>query len=197
MILSSILAGVFISIGGVVYLSVGGVAGAVLFSFGLLAVVHYKVKLYTGTAGFFNLKNGWCTLALILIGNIIGCWLASMVFGFSNLSLAEKCAAIVAKRLDSGPLAVIALATGCGIIMTTAVKFAKEGKYLPLLFGVPTFILCGFSHSIADAFYFLTDMTWSIQKLWVYLASVLGNFIGCNIPRLLLNIHGKNDPLPF
>ena len=48
---SAIIAGICISIGCVVNLRVGGVAGAVLFAFGLLAVVHYKLKLYTGTAG--------------------------------------------------------------------------------------------------------------------------------------------------
>ena len=41
---SAIIAGICISIGCVVNLRVGGVAGAVLFSFGLLAVVHYKLN---------------------------------------------------------------------------------------------------------------------------------------------------------
>ena len=44
---SAALAGLCISIGCVVNLRVGGVAGAALFAFGLLAVVHYKLKLYT------------------------------------------------------------------------------------------------------------------------------------------------------
>jgi len=42
---SAIIAGICISIGCVVNLRVGGVAGAVLFAFGLLAVVHYKLNL--------------------------------------------------------------------------------------------------------------------------------------------------------
>ena len=44
---SSILAGMFISLGCIVNLTVGGYLGAILFSFGLLSVVHYKLKLYT------------------------------------------------------------------------------------------------------------------------------------------------------
>ena len=47
----AILAGICISIGCVVNLRVGGVAGAVLFAFGLTTVVYYGLKLYTGTAG--------------------------------------------------------------------------------------------------------------------------------------------------
>ena len=57
---SSILAGMFISLGCIVNLTVGGYLGAILFSFGLLSVVHYKLKLYTGTIGFFmNLNGVW------------------------------------------------------------------------------------------------------------------------------------------
>jgi formate/nitrite transporter FocA (FNT family) len=57
---------------------------------------------------------------------------------------------------------------------------------LPLVFGVPVFILCGFAHSIADAFYFLlspTDQLLQTEVLVVYLSEVLGNFVGCNLYR--------------
>ena len=49
---SAFLAGVCIGIAGFGYLAEKGIIGAVLFAFGLLTVVHYKLKLYTGTAGF-------------------------------------------------------------------------------------------------------------------------------------------------
>ena len=53
----AILAGLCISIGCTVNMKVGGVAGAVLFAFGLTTVVYYGLKLYTGTAGFPSLKS--------------------------------------------------------------------------------------------------------------------------------------------
>ena len=68
----AILAGICISIGCVVNLRVGGVAGAVLFAFGLTTVVYYGLKLYTGTAGFIRMKGDWTMLCLVLLGNIIG-----------------------------------------------------------------------------------------------------------------------------
>ena len=68
---SAFLAGLCISVGCVVNLRVGGVAGAVLFSFGLLAVLHYKLKLYTGTAGFIRVRSDWSMLVAVLLGNII------------------------------------------------------------------------------------------------------------------------------
>jgi len=56
------------------------------------------------------------------------------------------------------------------------------------LFGIPLFIMCGFVHSIADAFYYtlaLLPGDWTGTTLLVYLASILGNFIGCNLYRTL------------
>lgn len=57
----SILAGIIISIACAVYLSVGGVAGALLFATGLLGILFYQMKLFTGKAGL--LVDGGITLA--------------------------------------------------------------------------------------------------------------------------------------
>ena len=184
---SAIIAGICISIGCVVNLRVGGVAGAVLFAFGLLAVVHYKLKLYTGTAGFIRAKGDWTMITLVLIGNIIGCALTALACTYAQPDILPPDLAIVQSRLAKGPLACFLLAIGCGFIMTTAVQFGREGKFLPLLFGVPVFILCGFAHSIADAFYFLAvPKMYSPQLFLIYVAEVLGNFAGCNLYRWVI-----------
>ena len=184
---SAILAGLCIAIGCVVNLRVGGVAGAVLFAFGLLAVVHYKLKLYTGTAGFIRAKGDWTMITFVLIGNIIGCALTALACIYAQPDILPPDLAIVQSRLAKGPLACFLLAIGCGFIMTTAVQFGREGKFLPLLFGVPVFILCGFAHSIADAFYFLAvPEMYSPQLLGIYIAEVFGNFAGCNLYRWII-----------
>ena len=184
---SAIIAGICISIGCVVNLRVGGVAGAVLFAFGLLAVVHYKLKLYTGTAGFIRAKGDWNMITFVLIGNIIGCALTALVCTYAQPDILPPDIAIVQSRLAKGPFACFLLAIGCGFIMTTAVQFGREGKFLPLLFGVPVFILCGFAHSIADAFYFLAvPRMFSPQLFGIYIAEVLGNFVGCNLYRWVI-----------
>ncbi len=185
---SAFLAGLCISVGCVVNLRVGGVAGAVLFSFGLLAVLHYKLKLYTGTAGFIRARGDWSMLVAVLLGNIIACGVCACAMTYAQPDIIAPDMAIVESRLVKGPLACFLLAIGCGFIMTTAVQFGREGKFLPLLFGVPVFILCGFTHSVADAFYFLSvPQMISIQLLAIYLMEVLGNFIGCNLYRLLIS----------
>lgn len=187
----AILAGLCISIGCVVNLRVGGVAGAVLFSFGLTTVVYYGLKLYTGTAGFIRRHGDWGMLLIVLLGNIVGCLLTALAIHYAQPDCIEPAAKILSGRLTKGPLACGLLAVGCGFIMTTAVEFARQGKMLPLLLGVPVFILCGFTHSIADAFYFLVsplDLLLQPSVLVVYVAEVLGNFVGCNLYRWVSSI---------
>lgn len=182
----SVLAGICISIGCVVYLRTGGVAGAVLFAFGLITVVYYGLKLYTGTAGFIRRRGDWTMLATVLAGNIVGCFLSAVLIRCAQPDCIALAAEITTSRLDKGAAACFILATGCGFIMTTAVHFARRERMLPLLFGVPVFILCGFAHSIADAFYFMlagTDRFFDMSLLAVYVSEVVGNFVGCNLYR--------------
>ncbi len=182
----AILAGICISIGCVVNLRVGGVAGAVLFAFGLTTVVYYGMKLYTGTAGFIRRKGDWTMLLVVLIGNIVGCLLMAWMIEYAQPDCIEPASKILDGRLAKGPLACFLLAIGCGFIMTTAVEFARKGKMLTLLLGVPVFILCGFAHSIADAFYFLVSPSVQFMHtdvLIIYISEVLGNFVGCNLFR--------------
>ena len=138
----AILAGICISIGCVVNLRVGGIAGAVLFAFGLTTVVYYGLKLYTGTAGFIRRQGDWTMLCVVLLGNIVGCLLSAWMIAYAQPDCIEPASKILAGRLAKGPWACFLLAIGCGFIMTTAVEFARKGKMLTLLLGVPVFILC-------------------------------------------------------
>lgn len=187
---SAIFAGVCIGVAGFGYLAIGGIAGAVLFSCGLLAVVSYKLKLYTGTAGFI-VKGEVLQLLLILLGNILGCLLVALLARVSPLPLQDAAQNILSGRLSISPLSAGALAIGCGYLMTTSVAFARKDKFLPLLFSVPMFIICGFPHCVADAFYYMTCPVGfltanAMDILLLYLSIVLGNFIGCNLYRILL-----------
>jgi formate/nitrite transporter FocA (FNT family) len=194
---SSIFAGIAIGTAGFGFLAsgvqteaYGSLVGAVLFSFGLLTVVGYKLKLYTGTAGFI-MKNEVGSLFLILLGNIIGCFLVSLLARITPLAVQDAAQNILELRLRTGALRCGLLGIGCGFIMTTAVQFARQKQYLPLLFGVPLFIVCGFTHCVADAFYYLCVPVafWkanALHILAVYACIVLGNLIGCNLYRIVL-----------
>lgn len=186
----AILAGVAISIGCVVFLRVGGVPGAVLFAFGLLTCVHFKLPLYTGTAGFVMDSRELARLFLILAGNIVGCFLMAVALKSSLADISDLAGAVTVKRAAIQPWQILILSCMCGFIMTTAVKFARVGSFLPLLFGVPVFILCGFVHSIADAFYILASPTEVLSCatgmiIINYVSAVAGNFVGCNLYRIV------------
>jgi len=188
---SSILAGICIGIAGFGYLAEKSIIGAVLFAFGLLTVVHYALKLYTGTAGFIK-KGEVCQLFLILGGNLIGCLLVAMMVRCSPMPLQETAQKILEGRLANGPLFGGILSIGCGFIMTTAVTFARQGKNLPLLFGVPLFIMCGFPHCVADAFYYMCVPVDFLLANWAsilvfYVSIVAGNFVGCNLYRIVID----------
>lgn len=194
---SSIFAGIAIGAAGFGFLAsgvqseaYGSLAGAVLFSFGLLTVVGYKLKLYTGTAGFIR-RNEVGQLLLILSGNIIGCMFAALLSRVSSLGIQEAAQNILELRLRTGAVRCGLLGIGCGFIMTTAVQFARQKQFLPLLFGVPLFIVCGFTHCVADAFYYLcVPLTFwkahALEILAVYACIVTGNLIGCNLYRIVL-----------
>lgn len=187
--------------GGCIFLNVGGVVGAILFAFGLIAVVTLKLNLFTGKAQFvwnqafarqFE-EGGYGWLFSILALNIIGCIIMGLLM--SNSAMQEAAMAVIDRRLSSSPLRNAVLAVGCGFIMTLAVQGTTRGKWLPLLFGIPAFILCGFPHCVADAFYiaslpgeYLGERAGDLGLF--YVAIVAGNFVGCNAYRLI------RDPQP-
>lgn len=193
---SSIFAGIFIGTAGFGFLAsglqgqYGSLAGAVLFSLGLLAVVGYRLKLYTGTAGFIK-KNEIGTLFLILLGNILGCLFLALLARVSPMNIQGAAQKVLELRLKTCALNCGLLGIGCGLLMTTAVTFARQKHYLPLLFAVPLFIICGFTHCVADAFYYLCVpvgfmKAHALEILGIYGCIVLGNLIGCNLYRIVL-----------
>ena len=189
---TSLFAGVLIAIAGWGFLA-NPVLGMFLFCVGLIAVVKYQTRLYTGTAGFLSSWRDLPSLLLILLGNIAGCLAVASVALVSPLPLGEAAIKVISSRLAVGWWRTGLLAIGCGLLMSLAVDFARKNRdfsdWLPLLFAVPAFILCGFPHCVADAFYCCvylfsaSDITW-LSPAAYYGAIVLGNFIGCNIYRL-------------
>ena len=136
-------------------------------------------------------KDEFPSLLLILLGNVTGCLTVALLTRLSPNDLQSVAQTIMQGRIANGAIRSGMLAIGCGFIMTTSVTFAREKNYLPLLFGVPLFIFCGFPHCLVDAFYILTTPFDFVKSnltdlLAVYGCVVAGNFIGCNLYRIIL-----------
>ena len=182
----SIFAGLLIGTGGLVYLRVGGVAGAILFAFGLLCVVMCGAQLFTGKSGFLPYKDFPKLIAMIAL-NAVGCAIAAFIASYcSSDALVANLQTIIDARLTASWHKVVVTSVGTGMIMTLAVYGARQKHYLPLLFGVPVFILCGLPHCVADAFYYAAALfydcfEWELLIAWGW--AIAGNYIGCNLPR--------------
>ena len=191
---SAFVSGICIGIAGFGFLSLKSsgefLAGCIIFAFALISVISYKLRLYTGLAGFFG-RTEFGLLVKVLLGNIIGCATMGAFTRLSPMPLQETAQALLQSRLDLGLVNGGLLAIGCGFIMTTAVTFARQGNNLPMLFGVPLFIVCGFPHCIADAYFYSCAPLeyWNANLssiLPFYVVIVLGNFVGCNFYRWVM-----------
>lgn len=196
----SVFAGMFIGIAGWAYL-VNPVLGMFLFCVGLIGVIKYNLVLFTGSAGFIQEWQDVLLIIVCLFGNLVGCAAISLLTQLSPYELYDVSTQIVESRLQLGWFNCGMLSICCGILMSFAVRFAKFAEvevhehlsnWLPLLFAVPTFILCGFPHCIADAFYnliYICETSTTLipfKEILIYYSSiVIGNFIGCNCYRIL------------
>jgi formate/nitrite transporter FocA (FNT family) len=182
-----------IGLAGWIFVSVGGgLLGSILFAIGLLCVVLFGSFLYTGKAGSWNFRpftfrqDVW-GLVKVLLGNIIGCGIIGVIAIMSGtLETNETLTGIIQSRESHDAFQTIARGIGCGILMELAVwSYREKGTVLGVLFCVPAFIMSGFYHSVADAFYYIAAYDrLDIWALWIYPLTVIGNFIGCSFRRL-------------
>lgn len=191
----AICAGLLIGFGGYVYTMVGGVVGAFLFSFGLFGVLYGGWALYTGYAGSFAWREAkdWVRLFFILAGNWFGAMAVALIASAASDVCIEKYGEVVAKiiadRTSTAWWLLLVRSIGTGFIMEIAVRYGRENKWMTVLLGVPVFIICGLPHCVADIYYYGIDWITADGSYLNYLApwsaAIVGNLVGCNIPRLL------------
>lgn len=175
-----VLAGLMISIGGYVYLGCENrVVGAVFFTVGLITITLFGFDLYTGKIGYWlgqSRQERWQTL-LSLPCNAVGCLIAGLARRPAGAVLA-----LCEARLTKAPLILLVDGIFCGILIFICVEIYKtRGTVLGILICIPTFILCGFEHSIADIFYFCNARIFSGQAVLVVVLVALGNALGALI----------------
>ena len=192
---SSILAGMMIGVGGIVYLSCdNSYIGAFLFAIGLLTILVFQLNLYTGKVGYIlNNKPNYLIEVLITgIGNFVGTYLiAGAVINTRIYPRLEKVNGIADMKLNDSAVSVFILAILCGLLMFIAVEAYRIHKdiigLVAVLFCVAVFILSGFEHSIANMFYFSLAQRLDSHATVYILIMMLGNLVGGNLIPLYRN----------
>ncbi len=174
---SAVLAGMMIGFGGIVFLMCSNrLAGAFLFSFGLLTVVCRGLALYTGRVGYFR-SYGWAEMAVTLAGNFVGTFMAARAFALTRHTC--DVASVVTPKLADSSISIFVLAVGCGAMMFLAVdSFRRSQSWLFVILPVVIFIVSGFEHSIANMFYISLADAWDWDALRITLLAVAGNAVG-------------------
>ena len=185
--LDSILGGMCIGIGGVVFLSCESkVVGAVFFCLGLFAICTFGFNLFTGKVGYvFQRPLRYTGFVLsVWLGNLIGTGIVGYAVRAARIAgIAEKAAGMCQTKLDDSLVSIFILSVFCNILMFIAVDGFRNnpheiGKYIGIFLGVTVFILCGFEHCVANMFYFSVANAWSGRTVLYLLVMSVGNACG-------------------
>ena len=199
--IKGLYAGLMISIGGIVYLSLENpVIGSFLFSIGLLMVCMYKMNLYTGMIGYIlvNPPKYIFSLIISLLGNLCATLLVGQLMRLTRLSgIVTRAIGIVNTKLSDNILSIFILSMFCGMLMYIAVNNYKTskneiGKFIGIFMCVMTFILCGFEHCVANMFYFSVSGILTYKVLLYLIIMILGNSFGSVVISFLYNNYYKN-----
>ena len=198
---SAVLAGVFISIGAVAFLSVENkVIGAILFSVGLFAICTNSLALYTGkVCCCLDDKKNLHDLPVIWLGNLLGTVVSSYLVRLTRIAtISEKARQMCLVKMNDSLLSIFVLAFFCNFLIYLAVDGYKNnhhqlGKYLSLLFGVVIFIICGFEHCVANMFYLSVADMWNKESVLLILVNTLGNSVGGISIHLLSKFAGGSN----
>lgn len=200
--LYAIMAGAFIAMGGVVFLSLDNkIVGAFMFSLGLFAVCTLKYNLFTGKVGYLFCNDvktylPWCLM--VWVGNLVGSIIVAELVRLTRVApgIIEKSTKLVQVKADDTLISLFVLGIFCNIMVVHAVdQYLNNpheiGKYLGIVISIMVFILCGFEHCIADMFYIQMARMWNSQTIIALIVITLGNVLGGILIPTMRNINTK------
>ena len=187
-LLRSLLAGIMIGIGGVIYLSCDNkYIGAFLFGLGLFTILTFGFNLYTGKIGYAvgNRPSYIIDLIIIWIGNLIGTVIVGLLVQCTRVgeNLIEKAQVLCETKLNDNLISIFILSIFCGLLMFIAADGYKNltnqvAQVIVVFLPVMVFILSGFEHCVANMFYFTVSNMWEWQSIMYLLVMAAGNSVG-------------------
>ena len=200
---SGILAGIMISIGGGVFLAIKEtslIGASFLFSLGLFMIISLKLHLYTGKVGYIfeNKKIFLLDLLITYIGNIIGVVVSGYSLRLTRLtSLIDVSNKLVETKVNDNLLSLFVLAIFCGFLIFLAVEIQKKDvpgifKFAAIVLPITVFLVTGYEHSIADAFYFSASNAWNFKSIIRLIVISVGNGVGSLLLWAMLRFYEKH-----
>lgn len=190
---SSIMAGSYIALGALTYLSVSDpVAAALLFSTGIFLVFNFCNMLFTKVCPLSVVTKEYKIIDCVIawVGNGIGAFIVATLVHFTRMEgkISEKLTSIGEVKLTDNPLSLYIMGFFCAVLVTYAVliglKYAT-GSLPQIIFVwlfITAFVFCGFEHVVANMYY-LFSYAWlngiDVSALLINLVCVTaGNITG-------------------
>ncbi len=168
--IDALFAGAMIAIGAIAYLNCPNkLIGSLLFSIGLIVIMSFDFKLYTGSIGYVRCIKHIPFIVNTIVMNCVGCCLITLV-------PTEGAYALMQAKLDESLAQVFVKALICGVLIFVCVAHKQDIRITML--AVPAFILSGAEHSIADVAFALAAKSFSWECAIFLLIVVLGNAVG-------------------
>ncbi len=208
------LAGLMLSLGCMSYLYITSydpssmilkLAGSLAFTIGLLFIVFFGFKLFTGLNVDLIHTNWrqWYKLPLCFICDSIGLWLGALLAFKTSIghAIMERAAVVSEAKLSANLGGVFLSAILCGILITIAIlgyrKFIDHpsAAITAVIIPISLFVLLGFEHSVANQMYFaLTALNGGGFPAMIILHTfivMIGNIIGGMLVPALITLKEK------
>jgi formate/nitrite transporter FocA (FNT family) len=200
---SAVLAGVAISLGCIVFLSVENkIIGSLLFAVGLLTILAFKLNLFTGKAPYIcENKPSYCIFAgVVWLGNFVGAFLTSLLVRYTRIynSIIDKCLTVANTKVSDNLVSLFILGLYCGMLMYIAVDtFSKQSgeknfsATVQTILCVSVFMLSNFEHSIADMFYFMLALPitqWALPLIVITFGNIIGGNLFCFTNKIIKEV---------
>lgn len=160
---SSIMAGIFIAMGAMVYLAIPNtLVGSLFFSTGIFLVLNLHNMLFTRVCPLKVYgQYQWKDMGIAWIGNGVGTFVAAVAVSFTRFSdtISESVKKIGETKLSDSPESLLILGILCAFFVAFAVIVgAKQeqgsfGQIFYVWLFITAFVYCGFEHIVADMFY--------------------------------------------
>lgn len=177
--LKAVFAGILVAIASMNCLTITvPYLGAILFGIALVIICSLQYDLFTGKIGYIKNLKDLKKYIIILLGNVIGALLIGIV-------AQEAAVPLVIAKLSNPLWLTFWKACGCGFLMYTAVQsYKKTNSFIGISYCIPTFVIAGFEHCIADIYYIIAARAFSIESLIFILVVILGNSIGAKFVNI-------------